>query len=321
MKTESKESKKFFLLIALILLLVTSTYAWFTVNRNVRVEGINVEVATSGNLEISVDAINWKNVINTNELLNSVKNTYPAAVNQIPSEGLYPMSTAGNIANGKLDMFFGKVLVDADTNAYSLITSKEEETHGTDGKFISFDIFLKVEHQTVVYLTSESEIKSSRITNNNLSTGIENATRIAVLNHGNGSSAAQVQNLKGANKAMIIEPNYDAHTNTGIRNAQDIYQIYGLSSSGSAALQYYGVKANISNPVAINSKSDAYFAIVNPDKKLARSFFNGGNQVEVLNLNPGITKLRLYIWIEGQDVDCEDNASGANLTVNLQFST
>lgn len=321
MKTENKVSKKFFLLILLILVLVTSTYAWFTVNRNVRVEGMNVEVATSGNLEISVDAINWKNVINTDELLNSVKNTYPAAINQIPSEGLYPMSTAGNITDGKLDMFFGKVLVDAYTNEYSLITSKEIENHGNGGKFIAFDIFLKVEHQTQVYLTSESQIKSSRLTDESVSTGIENATRIAILNHGNGMGAAQVQNLKNANHAMIIEPNYDTHTATGIRSAQNLYQIYGLKTSGNAALQYYGVKANISNPVAINSKIDAYFAIVNPEKKLASNFFNGGNRIEIFNLNPGITKLRLYIWIEGQDVDCEDNASGANLKVDLQFST
>ena len=27
------------------------------------------------------------------------------------------------------------------------------------------------------------------------------------------------------------------------------------------------------------------------------------------------------MWVEGQDVDCEDNASGGSLSYNLQFST
>ena len=321
MKIERKVDRKIFILIILILILVTSTYAWFTVNRNVRIEGINVEVATSGNLEISVDAINWKNIISTKDLMQNIKNTYPSAVNQIPSEGLYPMSTVGNITNGNLDMFFGKVIVDPVTNNYSLVASKEVETHGEGGKFIAFDIFLRVQHNTIVYLTSASGIKSTRITGANNSTGIENATRIAILNQGNGGSAGQVQNMKNANRATIIEPNYDTHTAYGITNAQNIYGIYGLKQSGNGALQYYGVKANINDAVPINSKDNAYFSVVNPEIKLASNFFNGGKQTEIVNLNAGITKLRIYIWIEGQDVDCEDNASGAKLTVDLQFST
>ena len=31
--------------------------------------------------------------------------------------------------------------------------------------------------------------------------------------------------------------------------------------------------------------------------------------------------MRIYMWIEGQDVDCENNASGGDLTFNLQFSS
>lgn len=38
-------------------------------------------------------------------------------------------------------------------------------------------------------------------------------------------------------------------------------------------------------------------------------------------LKAGITKVRIYMWVEGQDVDCENNASGGDISFNLQFSS
>ena len=43
--------------------------------------------------------------------------------------------------------------------------------------------------------------------------------------------------------------------------------------------------------------------------------------LEVLNLEAGDTKVRIYMWVEGQDVDCENYASGGDLSFNLQFSS
>jgi hypothetical protein len=40
-----------------------------------------------------------------------------------------------------------------------------------------------------------------------------------------------------------------------------------------------------------------------------------------LTLQRGITKVRVYMWIEGQDVDCENSASGGNITYGLQITT
>ena len=37
-------------------------------------------------------------------------------------------------------------------------------------------------------------------------------------------------------------------------------------------------------------------------------------------IKEGITKVRVYMWVEGQDVDCEDKASGGSLSFNLAFS-
>ena len=33
-----------------------------------------------------------------------------------------------------------------------------------------------------------------------------------------------------------------------------------------------------------------------------------------------INKLKVYAWIEGQDVDCENGASGTGISFNLGFT-
>ena len=96
-KKENKRSKKrlFLLLLLLIVtgvMLSTSTYAWFTSNRTVTVEDINVNVAASGGIQVSVDGTSWKSII-TNDDLKNANVTYSAATNQIPSV-LKPVSTA-----------------------------------------------------------------------------------------------------------------------------------------------------------------------------------------------------------------------------------
>lgn len=317
----NKISKGIFILIILIILLLASTYAWFTSSKNVRVDTLNVKVATDGNLEISVDAINWKTEINSEELLKGIHSTYPNAVNQIPKDGIYPTSTAGVVNSGKLDMFFGQVQSGNQADTYILTTTKEKEIHGETGKFITFDIFLKSTQPATIYLNSTSSITSKDNINTSNSTGIENAARIAILNQGTASSSSAAQNLRGATNALIIEPNYDVHTNAGIQNAENIYGYSGLRATGNSALSYYGVKTAIATGVPLNSKSSEYFSIVNPDIKLEKSFFGGETKRQLFKINEGITKIRVYLWVEGQDVDCEDMASGANLNFNLQFTS
>ena len=59
-------------------------------------------------------------------------------------------------------------------------------------------------------------------------------------------------------------------------------------------------------------------------KKVEVSYYIEGNKVEdykqVFSLTAGVTKMRIYMWIEGQDIDCENYATGASISYNLQFA-
>ena len=46
-----------------IVILSTSTYAWFTSNYTVSVQPLDVQVSSGSGIQISTDAVNWKSMI------------------------------------------------------------------------------------------------------------------------------------------------------------------------------------------------------------------------------------------------------------------
>ena len=72
------------------------------------------------------------------------------------------------------------------------------------------------------------------------------------------------------------------------------------------------------NEVLSFLNSDNFFRRVNVSFNTVKG--NTSN-TKILDLSPSITKVRIYMWIEGQDVDCEDNASYGDISFNLEFTT
>ena len=59
------------------------------------------------------------------------------------------------------------------------------------------------------------------------------------------------------------------------------------------------------------------FRRINVDYATRKDFTDN---VQVFSLQSGITKVRIYMWIEGQDVDCENNASYDDILFDLQLT-
>ena len=320
-KTKSKKKDRKILLAVIMILFVgvvltTSTYAWFTANRTVTVESIDVQVSTSQGLQISADASNWKSIV-TNADLTGV--SWTGALNQIPSgnNNAVPVSTIGTVTNGLMDMYKGTIDTGT-TGGNILIAEKSTETNGTSGDFVVFDLFFQSSVAQTVYLTSNSSVVAK-----GTSTGIQNAARVAFIKEGSvayGATAAEAQALRGEVSKWIWEPNYDVHTAAAVNNALNVYNVT-VGQTGGTKLAYKGVKAPIAkaNDIPLNSDNTSYFADVTTVGSLA-SGIPSTTYLNAFDVAEGVTKVRIYMWIEGQDVDCEDRASGGALTYNLQFS-
>ena len=321
-KKEQRKNRLFYLLLLLLMTTISlsfSSYAWFTTNRLVRVDLLDVNVRAQGGIEISTDGQNWKGAISVYDIQDA-RNTYPTSINQIPST-LEPVSTIGEIENGKLKMFYGIVENDLYGN-YIISTERSVETESFDelstGKFIAFDLFLKTNNNTDLYLTPLSNITYG---------GETSVGRVAFIEEGTTPAVADITMIQSLStnsndNVYIWEPNYDTHTIHGIENAANIYGI--TTSEIGDKIIYDGVSKEISasqNITVQQAKSSIYpnyFQTVDINYYTENNFTNN---LPIFTLKGGISKYRVYMWIEGQDVDCENNASVGNISLNLQFST
>lgn len=299
-------------------------------------------------------------ILNAHSTYGTSVNQIPSNLGSIsPVSTVGTVDTTGKMEMylGNLDAHDGtNYTCDENTGGFCLTASKTTETEGTTGNFIVFDIFLKLggtgTGATPLYLNLES----SRVDANGNDNGIKNASRIGFVIEGNTTENAQTSAIQGLTlngathsntssenaSVFIWEPNYNTHTEKAKDNAlawyvqgansqgandTDYGTSYTISSStfdsetfaSSAPILYYGIKAPIlqANSQSRNSGNAEYFAVVTPDYTTTTG---QTGQLPVFGIQTGITKVRVYMWVEGQDIDCEDAASGGVIKYNLQFT-
>ena len=335
-----RNGRLLFLIVAFLLTLVglsASTYAWFTSNYTVSVSEIDVNISSGAGIQISTNATDWKSIVTVTDITD---NKYGDAVNQVPT-GTAQMNPVSTVADPDvnattkttgLKMYRGTITNDVTTGTMYL--NSEALTDGATGNldYIAFDLFVKSDFKVAkqVYLTGGTGIKAG-----NPNTQIEYAGRMGFVINGNlpsSSTATNLQNIKSTaqNSTVIIyEPNYDVHTANGVQNRNNNYSSYvgAVTESGNASpATYYGVKAAFSydsedttnHPgIPLDDTNSARFALVTPSITTTAA---NTNKTQFVTLQPGVTKMRVYMWIEGQDIDCENTASGGQVKFNLGFT-
>lgn len=329
---KNKRSRRILLLLMLMLttsgLLAVSSYAWFTANKNVTVSTLNVNVQAQNGIQISTNGTTWKSVI-SNADITGAHATYNSSVNQIPTT-MEPVSTGGNAnAQGQLEMFLGVVTADA-AGDFKLTATKQtdQEENGptATGKYIAFDLFFKVDADTPIYLTTESKVTTPDVTDN----GIQNAARVAFGILGNTTAGSDLSTIQGLNagtgsRYYIWEPNNNLHSAASITHAKDTYGLT-ISDNHATAIPYSGIIKDITsdNNVKVGEANatshSTLFKDVTPDYS-TKAGADFSAYVQMFTLTKGVTKVRVYMWIEGQDVDCQNGASGSNADFDLKFST
>lgn len=309
----------------LTIFLSTVTYAWFTSNRIADLEFFDIHVETDGGLEISEDAIDWKNSLMVEDFKNAYK-TYPGSLNQVPGI-MKPMSSGGGLdGNGYLSMFYGQ----ADNNSagkYYLTTYRMIEERTTDesnnGTFIAFDVFFKTTAPKTVYLSGDSFVRPKE----GDSVGIENSARIAFIKEGTlpiETNLTTVQNQKTTSEENVIiwEPNYDVHTEHGVIHARKTYNI-DTTTTDADIINYDGVVGTVSSSAMVdvsNANSTNYPSLFKPVSVDIHTKSNNSLNNKLFDIDTGITKVRIYMWLEGQDVDSENEASHGDITYFIEFT-
>jgi len=317
-KKVNKKRNLVLLLIVSVIMLGTTTYAWFTANQVVTINSIDVKVEASNGLQISTNASAWKSVLTNADITAG----YSGHTNQLPST-VTNVSTDGKVnqSNGTLNMYKAVIGNDATTGDYNITTSLESDRAGSTGNYIAFDVFLRVDKAQTIYLTTSSNVVAKEGSEDK---GLKNAARVAFVTLGNGESTDSPSDLTRlsnnvASKAIIWEPNYDGHT---AMVTDSVASEYGVTLSSTTSTPYYGVNKEITTPIElkplVNGTNTDDATLVQPN---IISPVTMTQYERAFDLPAGVTKMRVYMWIEGQDIDCENNATGSDISYNLQLST
>lgn len=295
----------FLMLLVTAVALTTASYAWFTANTAVSLGNLDVNVTASNGIQVSMNATSWKSTLTTNEIkttgyLNN-KNQFPTTLNAV--------STVGSTTTGQFDMFYGELAENG-----TLSTTLLEEPQSNDAaKYVAFDLFIKSSVDKTIKLNTGSGVTAVNAANSEGTindTKLKSSSRIGFLKQGTDSTntPATAIALAGGTKdtQVIWEPNADDHTTTAI----------GLGAVQGEAKAYSGVKAE-GTALSLESLDTEHFAAVSTKTSTVG---NLPTDTTVFNITAGITKVRIYIWIEGQDIDCENSASlgtGIRAAINL----
>ncbi len=288
----------FLMLLITGIALTTAAYAWFTANTKVELGGLDVNVQASDGIQVSVNGTKWLSTLTTADLKAAA---YEGSTNQFPTT-LTPVSTIGSTTSGIFDMYYGKL---NDNGTIDL--TKETDTQGTTGKYIAFDLFIRATSAKDIVLLDTSAVSAYKVVGETLSDkGLKYSTRVGFLKMGTASDNvfATAAALKTTASQSIWEPNADQHTANAI----------GLGATAGTPLAYMGAQGA---GTGITLNDTTYFRTIST----LQSDVGEVPEAPVFSVAAGITKVRIYIWVEGQDIDCENSASlGSGIRVLLNLN-
>lgn len=328
--TKSNLKMMFLVILSFGTLFIVSSYAWFSTNLNVKVNMFQMAVKKNMGLSISLDGINFDTNVDISKeiLIDELKNRYPNNTSQWPGAGLTPVSSNG-IADSnqdKFDIFASSGVryknMDMSKGYFRILKAKEIE-RSSISNYIAFDLFFKNDSGSPMsdnlYLEKSTVIKLSEETNEEME-GLFNSIRLGFVRIGDvplNTEPNIIQNISCNNSctSKIYEPNHTVHNSLSIERA--------LKNSvtlvdGEEFPTYGCIKAG--GPIWV---ADAVSGSPNLDYnyfKLQETFKYEDLSNPLFELPYGITKVRVYLWIEGQDIDSlETDSQGAKLDVSIDF--
>ena len=306
--------------------LIYSTYAWFSSSLDVNVSDFKMTTNSEAGLTISLDGINWTNNVEITKetILDNLNKTYPNNTNQWSKE-LGAVSTVGikNTNSDKFSIYINQNSIvkkkkNPDNLMFSPISVLEQEQNN-DAEFIAFDIFLKnvtgSPKSDNLYLDkgTEFQIKSEK------DNTVINAMRIGMVfmnSISKKSSKTAIQNISCNNNCsqIIYEPNSTLHSSETI----ELARTHNISLINGQYYPTYGVYAG-------DTKINLWSGIYDSNYELNTNVFKKQETITdfsrpLAKIPDGIMKVRIYIWLEGQDIDIAELVSdGYELTCSINF--
>ena len=314
---KSQKNRAFFAAIAMLLLsaivITTASFAWFSLGRSAMASNLDLKVTKQGEgIQISANATSFTDTL-TFEDLNGTSTTGFQAVSE--DYNFFPAMiepASSSFALNALPAFFTGGVDKATNTLESLATTSDNgvDVFGKSGTetpagskqagYYVFDVFVDYSGGE----TAQLKIGQSDITvKNDESDGTQaiaeaaNAMRIGFVNCGTVTKGANPAQATSGSEAVIFATNEDA------RNTQPIAST--------------GMSAEIAEDAFTVPKSSAGDITIADNYNCA---VDTGAEDQVINITSGVNRIRVYIWMEGQDANCTDSLQSQLVSANLVFT-
>lgn len=346
MKTNEKKNtsakKKLIPAVAMLttsaVMLSTATYAWFTLNREVEVKGLQMSATASNSLEISLgdlstgegattigaptnDSATWSRVITVGEYYNSVGKLKPAS----SADGLhlYKIKDESNIyAGGTKVKDDAEVVAVANDNTATLTPGKAADVEkltqvdpesNDKGYFIDVPMWIRTsaKEESQVYCTvtiTDGNSADAKVDGDELM----KAVRVAIIPKAEGVTATALNGSSSLTPGALdatVEDNENVN-------------IFGLDSKTYDAGNK--VLSGAANTYKDAAKSAPTIVTANGDAENAATAANTAvftlPAASATNKTYGVEGFIVRVWLEGESQSCYDLTASQDWNINFNFS-
>ncbi len=300
----------FYLVLVLFTLITVASYTWFAISRTPRVSDMNLYVNSSTRLELSMDptAEEWTLQLNLQDMM--PESTPLRPVTWVEEEQCFYAAAYG--ADGRLmDLSYWEKLYD----------QRHANKNNIDGYYIKLTFFARATSAVTVRLSPAVEVDQGIYGSGTFVIGqpIWNKEYLFHENGGLGAESAVRIGIRltpvdadgiptGEEGAFYIyEPNCDSHID-GTEGYLPTPSITGMEQL-------------ISDEYLIR-QTQSTWTETNPVEKgvVVKNLGEFQNTPILCTLDSGeIVQMDIYIWLEGQDVDCVDLIRKAQIMACIQF--
>lgn len=332
-----------YLLVALLSIFTVASYTWFTLSTTPQVTNMNVYITSAAGLELAAapDAEVWSNqldIYSTREL-----STYQGKDKVKPSLHQTTWSDRDNCFYGPLYGYDGRLMTFSSLNYdkleviswYRLEDAIHANTTLKSNYYIKATLYARSGQPTDVSLTEADWLDTEQTTkgfgtyligNPNTGKGPETAVRIGFRTT---LVDAEGKELSERGPMIIYEPNADRHVD-GSTHYISTYSIDEFRPEETTP-ESTDPSEESTEPSEESTEPKEYF-LVDEERLIKQSFSKSESEAgeflsnpTIFSVKPGeIVRVEIYIWLEGQDVDCSnamsDGVSTTTILANIQFT-
>lgn len=332
-------------------MLSTATYAWFTMNKNAKVTGLNMTATAGGSIEISLGQLgatglpegtngavvtptmeneSWRNVIAVSDYYSKVGKLKPAS--SIDANKLFYVDDESVYAGGTAVDDSTKVTQTETTNEAKLTLKAtgdtglvNDDTNGAEGYYVDIPVWIRTTKTKVQEVKCDVTINTPDSAMDGSEDGeeLQKAVRVAVIPMSATSDSIGSKTDKNAAATAIAKAaEYTTHGAINVFSTNE--ETYTNGSAISAAKTAEAAYSTVIKEIEY-SRTAAKTTF--PEKEEGYNADTYKGSVAIFDLkaaqgdgNYSVQPFVVRVWLEGESTSCRDANAAQDWNIQLNFS-